>query len=98
MGEIEHALPRPAVRCPKQGTNLEGRPFHPGVECGGGKQAVERHGQLEALALRVELIDGEGAQPIEGRSLDLADQFREVEIAAVSPKVLEDVREQDVLA
>ena len=70
----------------------------PGGERGRCDERVERERELRPVGGREELVDLEDAELAERRRLDLADQRAEVEIAPGAPRVLDEVREQHVLA
>jgi hypothetical protein len=78
--------------------DVERLPFEPGVEARGGQEVVQLGREGEAVLGREERLEVEGADLREGRALDLPDQLREVEVAALAPSGLEDLREEDVLA
>ena len=72
--------------------------LHPGLEAGGGEQVVERHRQLEALVRGEERVDVHDADLRNRRVLDFGDQGRDIETAPFLPGVVEQPRNQDVLA
>ncbi|NTV04863.1 RHS repeat protein, partial [bacterium] len=94
----EDGVARPPVRRPQQGVDVQGLSLQPGRERRRRDDRVQGHRQGEALLRREEDVHVEDAQLRHRRPLHRRDQLRQVQVAALAPGVLEDRREQDVLA
>ncbi len=96
--EVDHGAARLAVGGEEQSLRVERLALAPGCERRRGDERVQREGELRPIGRREELVDLEDAQLADRRRLDLADQRAEVEVPARTPGVLDQVREEDVLA
>ena len=98
VGEVEDGVAGEAVGGVEEGGDVERFTFDPGLEGGGGEDVVEEHGEAEAVVGGEEGVDVEDAEFLEGRGLDLQDEFAEVEVFALAPGVFKEVGEEDVFA
>ena len=96
--EVDHGCARPPVLGTEQHGRVERRPATPGGERGRGHECVQADGELVSVGRRQERVDLEHAELAQRRLLNLPDQRAEVEIGARAPVVLQQVREEDVLA
>ena len=96
--QVDDGAAWPALGGEEERLGVERLALAPGGERRRGDERVEGERELRPLGGREELVDLEDAQLAERRRLDLADQRAEVEVAARAPRVLDEVREQDVLA
>src|SRR5262245_19818758 len=87
-----------AGRSVEQGADIQRFTLSPNVEAWRSEQVVQLHGEGETIRRRKERVDGEGADLLHGRSLDLLNQRSQIEAVAVSPAALEDLGNEDVLA
>ena len=87
-----------AVRCEQQRLDVERRALAPRRERRRGEQPVELERQLLAVLGWEELVELEHAQLLQRWLLDLADEGRQVEGLLVGPGVLDEIRQEDVLA
>ena len=78
--------------------DVERLALEPGVEARRGEEVVEPGRQLEPVLSREERLEVQRAHLGDRRALDLLDEPGQVEVAALSPRGLEELREQDVLA
>ena len=78
--------------------HIEGVAFEPGLKSRRRHEAVERHRQLKAVFLREEGIHIENAQLAHRRILDTQNQFRQVEVFLLTPKVFKNCRQQNRFA
>ena len=98
MGGVDDRRAWLALGREEQRLRIESRTLAPGGEGGRRDQRVELQRELGAVLRREERVDLEDAELAERGSLDLADQGAEVEVAPGPPGVLDQVREQHVLA
>ena len=98
VGEVDHGGARTAVLGAEEHGRIERGAAAPGGERGRGDERVQPDGELVPLCRRQERVDLEDAELAQRRLLDLPDQGAEIEIGAGAPVVLEQVREEDVLA
>ena len=98
MREVDDRASRLPRRREEELLRIERLALAPGGERGGGDERVERERELRPVGRREELIELEDAELAERGRLDLGDERPEVEVAAGAPRVLDEVREQDVLA
>ena len=77
---------------------IQGLALGPDREAGRRDQVVQGHRQPEAVVRREESIETEDADLVERRALDLVDQRGQIQVPARAPGVVEDRRQQDVLA
>ena len=98
VGDGNDADARLAVTPEQQALRVEGFALRPGREAGRGQQAVHRHGQLEPLFRGIESLEVESADLFDAGLLYRLDQASQVETGAVLPTLLDQAREQDVVA
>ncbi len=96
--EVDDGGARPSVLGAEQDGGIERRAAAPGGERRRGDERVEADGELVPVGRGQEGVDLEDAELAQRRLLDLPDQGAEVEVGAGAPVVLEQVREEDVLA
>ena len=94
----ENGDPRFSFFRPKKAADVERRPVEPRVEPGRREERVVRDRELEALFLREERLEAEDAELVERRVLNAQHEPGEVEVLALGPRVMEDRRDEDVLA
>ena len=97
MRDGEYGHPRFAVVGIAKLLCRERLALHPGREAGRRQQVVQTHGEREAVLRRVERVEIHHADTAYRRLLDLPDQAGDVEIAAIAPRMIEDLRQQNVL-
>jgi hypothetical protein len=98
MGNRQNGDARLALVRVEQSIDVERRPVEPCLESRRHEQRVEPHGEREALRRRHERVDIRNADALEARRLQRPDQCAEVESASRPPFVVENGREQHVLA
>ncbi len=92
-------MARPAVRRREQGADVQRLALHPGGEGGRGEQGVEGHGEREALLRRDRRSPGRRRPRAPGAAFWMRRSGRSrLRSRPSRPGVLEDRREQDVLA
>ena len=96
--KVDHGAARLPVGREEERLRVERLALAPGGEGRRGDERVQRERELRPVGGREELVDLEDAELADRRRLDLADQGPEVEVAAGAPRVLDQVREQHVLA
>ena len=96
--EVDHGGARPAVGGAEQPSRVERRPAAPGRERRRRDERVQPHRELVPVGGRQERVDLEDAELAQRRLLDLSDQRAEIEVGSGPPVVLEQVRQEDVLA
>ncbi len=82
----------------QQALDIQRLAAQPSCEAGRGEQVVDRHRELQPLLRGIERLQIEGAHFVDRRFLDRGDQARHVETGALAPRVLEDRRQQHMIA
>ena len=98
MCNVEDAHVGLGIAAVEHMVDVERHTLYPRTERRRGDHVIQRNRQREAVLLREERIDVEDAQLTHRRVLDRKDQLGQVEILALTPVVLEDRRQQDMLA
>ena len=96
--EVDDRAPRLPGLGEEELLRVERLALAPGGERGGGDERVERERELRPVGRREELVELEDAELAERGRLDLGDERPEVEVSSGAPRVLDEVREQHVLA
>ena len=90
--------PRGVLGREQEGLDVERRALAPRGERWRRQQSVEFERQLLAILRREELVEFEHSELLQGRLLDLADESGQIEGLLVRPGMLDEVRQEDVLA
>ena len=98
MGEVDDRGARPSVLGAEQDGGVERRPTAPGGKRRRGDESVQLDRELVPVGRRHEGVDLEDAELAQRWLLNLSDQGAEIEIGSRAPVVLEQIREEDVLA
>ena len=78
MGDADDDGRRAAACRGEPGFDVEGRAFAPAGEGGRGEEGIEGGCEFDAAAARVEAVDAEGADLVEGRGDDVFEEGGEV--------------------
>src|SRR5450830_296018 len=94
----KNAATRPAVRCVKEPLDIQRGTVQPGLEGGGSDEAFDAHGKVQPFPWRKEGVHLEDAKLLERRVLQLHDEVREGQVHALTPRIINDGADKDVLA
>ncbi len=98
VGNVEHGDARAATGRVREGGDIQRRPLEPVPKARRGGDAVESHHQVHAVALGVKAVDIQHAEGAHRWALDRLDEAGQVQVLAATPGMLNDVRQEDVLA
>ncbi len=98
VSDGDHRHARSAVRTVQQALHVERLTPGPGVEGGGGHERVDGQRQLHAVLGGEDRLYVHHAQALDGRVLHRVYEVRQRQVAALTPGVLQDAAEEDLLA
>ena len=98
MGNAQHGEARLSFRRVQELGDVERFALAPCGEAGRGEKIVEGQDEFHALLRRIEVVEREHPDLVEGRLLHGGDQTGEVRRLSAGPRVLQDGREQAELA